>query len=103
MVDRLRASGECGHERPRVLIVSAEFAETIQDAVHSSGYIVAGVANDAQTALDSIAYSAVDAVLLNSRRLPEWLDLVACLREQGIPIALLSAAHELADRSSYLH
>jgi hypothetical protein len=105
MIECLCSSGECGGEKPRVLIVSADPAiQSIQDAVHLSGYIFAGVASDAQTALDAIAYSGVDAVLLNNPRFPGWLDLAASLQEQAIPFALLASPHELVEGGErYVH
>ena len=98
MIKCLCSSGECDREKPRVLIVSADLAiQSIQDAVHLFGYIVAGVVSDAQTALDSIAYFGVDAVLLNNPRFPGWLGLAASLQEQGIPFALLASPYELVE------
>jgi hypothetical protein len=104
VMNRLSSSANCRDEKRRVLIVSAELAtRSLEDAVCSSGYSVAGVANSAKAALDSVACFDVDAVLLNSRRFPGWLNLAASLREQGIPVALVTSAHESLEGQSYLH
>lgn len=78
---------------PRVLIVADEYLgiQMMTDAVESCGYLVGGIARDVGSALEALACSAFDGVLLGIEpHETQCAELADRLKVRGIPFALVA-------------